>query len=514
MKIALSEEIRQMDKLAAEKYHIPSDILMENAGRAVMGVAGEVMEGFEAKTVCVLAGSGNNGGDAFTAARHLFNHGVRTAVFCVGSTSHFSEEAKQNFDICRALEIPVYEMKEEKDWDKLRLWLGLSNAALDGLLGTGFKGKLTENYEKAISIVNDAGIPVISIDIASGVNADTGEADTAVNASVTVTFGLPKTGQFFCPGAAHTGRLVVDDISLPPQLLTDKGIMQEYLDEETARLIMPIRAMDAYKGSCGHVAVVAGSRGMTGAAAMASEAVLRAGAGISVLATANSLTAVLAMKVTEVMVRALPELRPGVLGDDALEPLKKQAADADAVLVGPGLGRDPQTMHLVREFVKAVDKPTVIDADGLYAWQGFTQELKGISGTVIMTPHLGEMAGLLGIKVSELRKDLIATCRRASADWNVILIVKSECTIVVYPDGRVYFTSKGNAGMATAGSGDVLAGTVAGLIKEAGPENAPLLGVYLHGAAGDLAAEENGDGLLAGDILRKLPQARKNLSSN
>ncbi|WP_462331914.1 NAD(P)H-hydrate dehydratase [Schwartzia sp. (in: firmicutes)] len=510
MKIALSDEMRQMDKLAAEKYHIPPSILMENAGRAVMGVVGDIMEGFESKTVSVFAGSGNNGGDAFAAARHLSNHGTRVAVFCIGNTEHLSDEAAKNLEICRALEIPVYEMKTEHDWDKLKLWLKLSDAAVDGLLGTGFSGKLNETYEKIINMMNEAGMPIVSIDIPSGVNADTGEAETAVSAAVTVTFGLPKAGHFFCPGEAFTGRLVVDDISMPPPLLNDKGIMQEYLDDNLAKAIIPARPLDAYKGSCGRVLVVAGSRGMTGAAAMASEAVLRAGGGISILATANSLTAVLAMKLTEVMVRALPELRPGVLGDDALEPLKKLAADSDAVLIGPGLGRDPQTSHMIREFVKTAGKPTIIDADGLFAWQGYTQELKGIANPVILTPHLGEMAGLLGIKVSELRQNLLQICRKAASDWGTVLVVKSECTIVVYPDGRIYFTSKGNAGMATAGSGDVLAGTIAGLMEEASSENAPLLGVYLHGAAGDMAAEENGDGLLAGDILRNIPKARKN----
>lgn len=512
MKIALTEEMRQMDKLATEKYHIPTAILMENAGRAVMDVVNETLGGLEGKTVCVLAGSGNNGGDAFAAARHLMNHGVRVGIFSVGEPAHLSADAAQNFEICKALDIPVYDLKGEHDWDRLKLWLSISDAAVDGLLGTGFEGKLREPYEKAITMMNDASIPVISIDIPSGVNAETGEAETAVAAAVTVTFGLPKTGQFFCPGEAFTGRLVVDDISLPPQLLNDKGIMQEYLDDAMAKALLPVRPMDVHKGSCGRVLVVAGSRGMTGAASLAAEAVLRAGAGISTLAAANSISELLASKLTEVMIRPLPELRPGVLGTEAVEPLKKYAADFDVALIGPGMGRDPQTGQLVREFVKAAEIPTVIDADGLFAWQGFTHELKGIGHTVIMTPHLGEMAGLLGVTVSELRSNLINQCRTAAANWNVILVVKSECTIIVYPDGRIFFTSKGNAGMATAGSGDVLAGTIAGLMKQTAPEEAPLLGVYLHGAAGDLAAEELGDGLLAGDILRNLAKARKKLA--
>ena len=254
------------------------------------------------------------------------------------------------------------------------------------------------------------------------------------------------------------------------------------------------------------------SRGMTGAAALTGEAILRAGAGIAVLAVAASLQGILAAKLTEVMTRPLPETKAGIIGDSALEPLTKLAAGFDAVLLGPGLGRVPETAALLRSFVKMAQKPLVLDADALFAFAGHTAELKTISEPVIMTPHLGEMAALLNISVSELKKDIIPLCRKAASDWRAILVVKSECTLVALPDGRVYLTSTGNAGMATAGVGDVLAGTIAGLLKQTpSAEEAALLGVYLHGAAGDLAAEDNAEGLLAGDILRKLPLARKYL---
>lgn len=513
MKISRVEEMRQIDKLATEKYGIPEAILMENAGRAVTSVVPEVLGDVAGRTICVLAGTGNNGGDAFVAARHLANRGANVKLVMAGEKEKLRKTAALNQEICVRLGLSVLTLENERDWEKLEILLRLADGVIDGLLGTGSSGELRPPLPRLIRMVNESGRPIIAIDVPSGVNADSGQTTgEAIQAQVTVTFGLPKTGHFFCPGAACAGRLVVDDISLPLALLTDKAIGQEYLDRNlAARLLLP-RPMDAYKGSCGKILAVAGSRGMTGAAALTGEAILRAGAGIAVLAVAASLQGILAAKLTEVMTRPLPETKAGIIGDSALEPLTKLAAGFDAVLLGPGLGRAPETAALLRSFVKMAQKNLVLDADALFAFAGHTAELKTISEPVIMTPHLGEMAALLNISVSELKKDIIPLCRKAASDWRAILVVKSECTLVALPDGRVYLTSTGNAGMATAGVGDVLAGTIAGLLKQTpSAEEAALLGVYLHGAAGDLAAEDNAEGLLAGDILRKLPLARKYL---
>ncbi|MBQ7515549.1 MAG: NAD(P)H-hydrate dehydratase [Schwartzia sp.] len=512
MKVAMVEEMRQIDKLAGEKYGIPEAILMENAGRAVAGVVVDELAGVAGKTICVLAGAGNNGGDAFVAARHLANHGAQVKVFLVGDTDKLTKSAAQNRDICQKMGITVQTLAAERDWEKFALLLKLADVIVDGLLGTGVKGPLRNPFDKVIEMVNEAGRPVVAIDIPSGVDAGSGGVPTAaIKADVTVTFGLPKTGHFFCPGAANTGRLVVDDISLPQTLLTDRGILQEYFDDEYVRALLPSRPIDAHKGSCGRVLVVAGSNGMTGAAALASEAALRSGAGVVTLATAESLTNLFAMKLTEVMTRPLPEASPGILGHEALEPLKKMMEEFDTVLMGPGLGRDPATLNLIWQAARAVRKPLVLDADALYAFAGHAETFVQAGDPLVLTPHLGEMAMLLGLSVEALRANLVPCCRKAATDWNAILVVKSECTLVAYPDSRVFLTSKGNPGMATAGSGDVLAGTIAGLMKQMPAADAPQLGVYLHGSAGDIAAGEAAEGLMAGDILRHLPTARRQL---
>lgn len=515
MKIALAEEMRRIDTLATDQFGIPEEILMENAGRAVTGVVIETLGEVAGRTVCILAGPGNNGGDALAAARHLFNRGAVVRLVLAGDTENLSPAAALNYEICKKLGLSFQTLQTERDWEKLGILLRLADGVVDGLLGTGLKGALREPLPRLISMVNGSGLPVVAIDMPSGVEANSGRVnEAAIAAQVTVTFGLPKTGHFFCPGMACTGRLVVDDISLPPELLADENIHQEYLDRNRAQAMLLPRPLDAHKGSCGRILIVAGSRGMTGAAALCSAAVLRAGAGIAVLAVAAGLQGILAAKLTEVMTRPLPESAAGVLGDKALEPLKKMAADYDAVLLGPGLGRASETGELVRRFVKEVQKPCVLDADALVAFAGHTEELALLPGPVILTPHLGEMAALSGLEILALRENLIPVCRKAAADWQAVLVVKSECTIVALPDGRVFLTSTGNAGMATAGTGDVLAGTIAGLFKQtSSPEEAALLGVYLHGAAGDLAAEERAEGLLAGDLLEKLPLARKSLKA-
>ncbi len=515
MKIALVDEMRRIDKLAAETYGIDELLLMENAGRAaadaLTGLLGEEVHG---RTVCVLAGSGNNGGDAYAAARHLFSRGAKVAIYFVGNAEHLKPAAKNNLEICRKLGLPVRGLTQERDWEKLRIYLRLADGVLDGILGTGVKGPLRETEERLIRMVNEEARHVVSIDIPSGVDADTGMTHgAAILAETTASFGLPKTGLFFCPGAACAGKIVVDSISLPQALLEDKGILQEYLDDAAAQAILPSRPADAHKGTCGRVLVVAGSRGMTGAAAMAAKAVLRAGAGIATLAAADSIADLLAMKLTEVMTSPLPELRPGVLGESAVETLTAMLPKYDTVLVGPGLGRAPATGVMVRQLAAKVQVPLILDADGLYAFCGHTEEFSKLGKPLILTPHLGEMAELLDIQVPQLRENLVAHARKAATEWKAILVVKSECTIVAFPDGRVFFTSKGNPSMATAGTGDVLAGAVAGMVKEAGPESAALLGMFLHGFAGDLAAAEKAEGLLAGDILEKLPEARRRLKT-
>lgn len=509
MKIALAKEMQQIDSLAASKYGIPEILLMENAGKASADVMVSLLGELPGKSVCVVAGAGNNGGDAFAAARHLANRGATVRVFLLGTAAHMKPAAALNRDICVKMGIDVHSLTEERDWDRLSIFLRFADGVLDGVLGTGFKGALREEALRLVKTINAAGKPVVSIDLPSGVDADSGAVEEeAIRASMTVTLGLPKIGHFFCPGAAYTGRLIVDDIGIPSSLLTDDEIDQEYIDDELARALLKPRPLDVHKGDCGRIMVIAGSVGMTGAAVMASEAALRAGAGIVTLASAGSLNSIFSVKLTEVMTIPLPDNEDGLLTEGSLDTAVEKAADFDTVLIGPGMGRAPETAEFIRSFCASVDKPLVIDADALYAYRGHTAELRALKCIPILTPHLGEMAGLLDITVNDLRKDLLGIAGRAAAEWNSVIVLKSECTLVVCPSGSIWVTSKGNAGMATAGAGDVLAGTIAGLLKQVEPGAAPLLGVYLHGLAGDLAAKKLGSGLTAADISLNIPKAR------
>lgn len=514
MKVSLVNEMRAIDKRAGEAYGLPEIVLMENAGHAVAQAFIQMLDGVRDKRVCIFAGSGNNGGDALSAARYLANRGARVKVFLVGNVEHFGPSTQAMYHILQQMGVEQYPLESKHDWERMRVALKFAAGAIDGLLGTGFKGTLREKMQHVVQELNQAGKHVLSIDIPSGVEADTGKADIAVQAEVTVTLGLPKIGHLLSPGADFAGKLLVDDIGIPKAMLNDAKIKQNLIDAELAVQLLPQRTRAAHKGSCGRILVIAGSRGLTGAATLCASAALRVGAGIVTLGVPASLHDIMEGKLTEVMTVPLPEEQAGCgyLSGEAAEQCILQLAETyDAVLIGPGMGRAEATQKFVRSLVSKLTKPVILDADAIYAYRGHVEELAKLSQPPILTPHLGEMAGLVGVSIAELRESLLPIAREAATEYHAIFVVKSECTLVVYPDGTAFFTTKGNNGMATAGSGDVLAGTIAGLMKEAEPQAAPVLGVYLHGLAGDIAYAERGEALIASDIREQLPQARQQL---
>ena len=513
MKIALSDEMRNIDKVTAEVYGLPELLLMESAGHRTAQAMASLLQGVRDKTICVLAGSGNNGGDALAAARYLHNMGAKVKVFITCEEAHLKPAAGRMEKTAAQMGLEIHKLEEDRDWNRLHLALKFTDAILDGLLGTGFKGELKKKILRLIEEVNEAGKKVLSIDIPSGVEADTGRiSSVAVAADMTLTLGLPKVGHLLSPGTEMTGELIVDDIGIPQKLLQSDKIQQTLLDDSLAVSLLPLRGHAVHKGDCGKILVIAGSLGMTGAAALAATSALRAGAGVVTLAVPESLQPLLAAQLMEVMVQPVPEKTAGIFGGEgALKSLLALADKHDAVLIGPGLGRAMETQELVRMFVSRVNKPLIMDADAIYAYRSQIDDLSKLPQVPVLTPHLGEMAGLLGVSVDDLRTSLLPIVREAAAEYQCILVVKSECTMVVYPDGMAFFTTKGNSGMATAGSGDVLAGTIAGLTMQTESGLAPLVGVYLHGLAGDIAYAEKGEALIAGDIREKLAGARQEL---
>jgi len=509
MKIAFAQEMRTIDKAATELYGIPEIVLMENAGHETAVAVEKMLGNLSGKKVCILAGTGNNGGDAFAAVRHMANRGAKMKVFLMGDAGHLTSSARVNFNIVVNMGITVHSVVFQRDWDKVQVALGFSDVVIDGLLGTGYKGQLRESTEKIIDMVNGAQKPVVSIDLPSGVNADTGAVfSKAVWAKRTISFGLPKMGQLFYPGAKYVGKLLIDDIGIPSELLEDRKIQQELIDFEYAKSAFVKRAADVHKGSCGKVLVIAGSRGLTGAAALSSLAALRSGTGLVTLAIAESLHDIMECKLTEVMTRPVTEVEKGIMGETALPVLLELAKQYDTVVIGPGLGRHESTMKLVREFITQTECPLVVDADAIYAYGNADGDLKKAKKIPVLTPHLGEMARFLQISVKELKESLVEIACRAAKEYHAVFVLKSEKTIVVYPDGSVFVTTKGNPGMATAGSGDVLAGTIGGLLAQGFGKKAAAAGVFLHGFAGDIAAKNGMDGLIASDIIAALPAAR------
>ena len=514
MNVSFAEDMRRIDACVVRDYGLPAIALMENAGRRSAEEAAAMVGGATDKVFAVFAGGGNNGGDAFAAARHLMNMGARVKLFFTGEEERLGEAARAMYDALRAMGVEIRPLVSDRDWDRLRVSLRFSDAVVDGVLGTGVHGDLRKNILRLIEEINTAEKPVMAIDIPSGVEADTGRiASCAVRANRTLALGLPKVGHLLGQGANATGHLLVDDIGIPHALLAGDELRQSLITREAAARLLPARARDVHKGTCGRILVLAGGLGMTGAAALAAEAALRVGAGLVTLAVPELLYPVLAAKLTEVMVVPVSDDGMGYFaGDKALAEALALAGNADAVLIGPGIGRAEGTSEFVRLFAADVKAPLVMDADAIGAFRGHLDALHALPQVPVLTPHLGEFAGLLGKTVEEVEIDLLGIAREAAHAHQAVFVVKSACTIVVYPDGDAFFTTCGNAGMATAGAGDVLAGTVAGLMRQMESGMTPIVGVYVHGRAGDIGYEHCGNGLVAGDILELLPQALKELS--
>ncbi len=510
MKVALAKQMHDTDKSAVEEYGLPELSLMESAGHRVFEATKNILGGVSKKSVCILAGSGNNGGDALAAARYLSNAGARVKIFLLGNKDHRTASFNVQMRILRGMGVELQQLESDRAWERLQVTLRFSDAVIDGILGTGFSGQLRPAALRLIRLVNAAKKVTIAIDIPSGVESDTGAVgEAAMQANCTVALGLPKICHYICPGASFSGKIIVDDIGLPAELLNDE-IHQTLVDDELALTFLPARPKDSHKGTCGKILIVAGSRGMTGAASLAAMSAMKVGAGLVTLAVPESLNAIYEMKLTEVMTAPLDEVKIGIIGGEkASERILDLSEEADAILIGCGLGRERETQSLVKKIVSEVDKPLILDADAIFPFNGKAEELKSCKQIPILTPHLGELSALLEIPVEKLRPTLIPEVRRAAQEFRAIIVAKCEATVIGYPNGEIFISPLGNSSMATGGCGDVLAGAIAGLMKQT--PFAPLTGVWLHGTAGNLAAEEKSEGLIASDVMNFLPAAIKKL---
>lgn len=517
MKLVTGSQMADMDRRAVQEMGVPGLDLMENAGRAVFERARRMLSTCCGGKAVVVCGQGNNGGDGFVVARYLRAQGVEVVAFLVGRRDAVRGDARAHLERALGLGIPVKEVTGETELGTVAQEVSRAALIVDAVLGTGMKGAVRGLAADVIGRMNASGRPILSVDLPSGVNADTGQVDgPCVRAQVTVTFGLPKMGHAFYPGKAYCGALEVADIGFPCGVLEEAASLAEWVTSEEVASVLPRRRPDAHKGDCGRVVVIAGSVGLTGAAALASMGALRTGAGLVTLAVPESLNDILEVKLTEVMTRPVPEVRKRrCLSLRAVGEIRRLMEKADGLALGPGIGTHRETVELVARIVRETAIPTVIDADGLNSLARDSTPLRDTAAEVVLTPHPGELSRLLGKSVSEIVSDPMGAAQEASERLRAVVVLKGAPTVTATREGALYVNSTGNAGMATGGSGDVLTGVVVGLIGQGlSPSDAAWSGVFVHGLAGDLAKAKKGEmGMIAGDILEAVPEALQLLRS-
>ena len=500
--------MKRLDKAAMDNYGIPGLVLMDQASREVARVIEEQLEN-KTSAIVFFCGKGNNGGDGFGAARWLFNQGYQVKVFLVGAAvGDITGDAAYELNMLLRAGGKVQIISNEDDLVYAKLAVLRAAVTVDALLGTGFEGELRPLFSQTCKIINEMAQKVVAIDIPTGVNADTGKADeNAVQADITVTMALLKQGLLFQPGKELSGKVVLADIGMPEKLKAEAQGKCYYLTKEIVQELLPLRKPDAHKGDAGRVAVVAGSPGFTGAAAMAAYSAVKAGAGLVSLLTPLSCRDILSIKLTEVMVQGLLERMPGVLGGAAVGDILKKANASDVLAMGPGMGTADNTAQVLLEVLGKIEVPVVLDADALTCLAGHTEILSQMEVPKVLTPHPGEMSRLTGLSIKEITAAPIETARKYATAWQAVVVLKGAPTVVAAPDGTVYINSTGCNAMATGGSGDVLTGIVAGLAGQGiSLQEAALCGVYLHGLAGSIATEGT-VGLAANEIAVALPKA-------
>ncbi len=508
MKVLTAEQMREVDRRTTE-LGIPGIVLMENAGHRVVEFMAERFAPLNDHRIAILCGKGNNGGDGFVVARQLCTRFRPRAlhVALAASPEELKGDALQNYRMLRAsCDLPVQaEITPE---------MRFATIVVDALLGTGLRGPATGHMLDWIREIN-AGFPlakIVAVDIPSGLESDSAATlGETVRADYTVTFTAPKVGQVLAPNCARVGELIVGQIGSPARLFEqDESIFLSTVERDTIGQLLGPRLQWAHKGDFGHVLVIGGSRGKTGAAAMAGISALRAGAGLVTVAAPESAVPVIASHAPELMTEPLPETEDGSVSlrcfDYGLT--EKIAHGKDVIAVGPGLGRNVETVQMVRRVAAEFSQPMVIDADGLNALAG--TDFGGGGRVRIMTPHPGEMSRLTGRSTSEIESDRPTAARDFARRHGVVLVLKGYRTLIAFPDGRVWINMTGTPAMATGGSGDILTGMLAGFLAQFTdePDRAIATAVYLHGLAGELGAAEAGEkSLIATDILRFLPAA-------
>ncbi len=517
MKVFTTQQMRDFDKAAIEEYGIPSLVLMENAALRVVEFLEAKFSPLSEKKIVILCGKGNNGGDGLAIARHLAKYNPTVRIF--GESIELNNQTLEMFGTQK---IEVIEKMNQKILDGFVQHSRGADLIIDSILGTGFSGELREPLRGIMDfnsqlLAHSQG-KIVSVDLSSGLNADTGvhAKYTQARKDFTVTFVAPKRGLFVRDGVEESGEIWVGDVGTTPLQMdgdeyqtksgTKTGV--ETLDLETAQQLIPERPIDAHKGDAGRALIVGGSLGLSGSIALASRAALNSGCGLCIAAIPDKVLPIFAASILEATSHPLPCDESGKLLERAADELPELWRGVQVVALGPGISRSDEAQNFVRRVVRECPVPLVIDADALHALPSIAEEVKAREADTILTPHPGEMGILMGMSAGEVNDSRFETVAACAAKYGATTVLKGARTLVSTPDGQIFVNLTGNAGMATGGSGDVLTGTIAGLLAQLkDAESATKLGVYLHGFAGDLAWEEKGNGLVAGDIAAHLGRA-------
>lgn len=516
MTIVTAAQMQALDRRTISEAHIPGTTLMERAGTGVLTCLQQHIGALRGKTITVLCGKGNNGGDGFVVARLLVKQRAHVQILTMAPAKELSRDAAVMYrQLVRAAGKTA--IKPFSSVRQVASMLQNSDVIIDALLGTGLASPVIGQYAAAIDSINQARRMTVAVDLPSGIHADTGTVlGQAVQADLTVTFGLPKLGLFQNQGIDHAGRIETVDIGIPQNYVDVIGSRTYLISDSFVRSALPPRRRSSHKGTFGHTGIIAGSVGKTGAAAMCAQAALRIGAGLVTVATPASVNDVLESKLLEVMTMPMPDTKARTLSRTALDRLQDFIAARSAVAIGPGLSTHPETIELVQTLVRQLDRPGVLDADALNALAGRASLLTECTIPPILTPHPGEMARLATESSAQsVNADRIGTATRFAREHGVYVVLKGARTVIARPDGMVAICPTGNPGMATAGTGDVLTGMIVGLLAQGlASWEAACAATYLHGLAGDLAVEAIGQtGLTAGDVINHIPYALTTIGS-
>ncbi|MGI6145010.1 MAG: NAD(P)H-hydrate dehydratase [Clostridia bacterium] len=515
MRIITGSKMKRLDLWAEKERKIPSLLLMENAGRSV---ALKIQELFPEKeqrqgNYLFLIGKGNNGGDALVAARHLYQQGFGVKLFFLFPLDNLQGIVLKNWQLLEELGVKGHYLADEHSFYLFKLSLNNCSLVIDGIFGTGFRDKLPANIERTIDIVNNSSCPVLAIDVPSGVDADFGYvSNKCICADYTVTFAWSKRGLVLYPAKKFVGQLYIADISFPKDALALLDNAEYYVDADFAGKLLPERDEEGHKNTFGHAVVIAGSAGMMGAAYLAGKGVLRSGAGMVTACVPESTANTFDLALPEALTLGVEETKKGSLSAAGWSAIQRILPGKKVIIFGPGLGTDEQIQKLLQTVLQ-VEIPVVLDADGLNVLAQDVSVLKMAKAPLILTPHPGEMARLLETTVESVQKNRVQMAIQAAVNFNAVVVLKGAATVIATPDKQVFINSTGNSALATAGSGDVLAGAIGGFIAQGlAAVDAAILGVYIHGLAGEILAKEKGlRGVLAGDVVEALPLALKTL---